>query len=382
MSRFCIVLAVLVLISSSTFARNVHQPHGGSSSHSSEDACDDQTVTDADGNEDFQQTTTSATTASNNDDNSDTTTASTMAETMWATTTTKLAFRKRRAVNSIVDSTNPKSSSTSEEIEGSGGENDPPFGLTSHLLGSSEELLNVSEVNGTSNGSSTSSPPALDSSSSELGSGDEGRPVDISSNEVLDPKAVETQQVDLIKKKLQNWQSSVDNYLYGKGQQRRRKRQQSNWSQLFPSASGASSNTYTSKGSNSVLTAAGNAVGDALKPAMDLMTQGVDLLGNLYSAQLTRTDAYINNKPVSANTSDTAAADQFREQLKQLQTKLSDLGVQLQRVVNSFQQAQLPFLDKIMAGGGFSVNAPSSIAKSDSGKDNTLYGKSKSEKNL
>jgi len=380
MYRLSVFVAIfLVLISSSALARTVRKD--GQSSV--ENGTNDQNVADSDniesttaGCQGATQLATIDTTISNDD--VDTTMATTAAST---TASMKVVYRKRRALNIIAQSTtHPKVKSESEEKEGSG-DSKGSDGRTQNLISSSEELLPKSEVNGTIKASSASS-PFLDSSSNELGSGyGDQQPIGTSSKEVADQKAAEVEQVDLLKKKLQNWQSSVDNYLYGKEQRRRRKRQLSSWSQLFPSDTYSS--VRTSKGTDSLFAAAGNAVSEALKPAMELLSQGVDLLGDLYSSQLSKNDNSVSSRLLpSNNTSDAMAPDQFRGQLKQLQSKLGDLGEQLQRVVKTFQQAQLPFFNDILSGGPFPFNEQSPMAKTDNRKGNVPYGKSKNENNV
>lgn len=295
---------------------------------------------------------------------------------MTTTLTTKAAFRKRRAVNNIKES--KKSASGSEETEGSGDKDSAPVNSIAQapLINSGEDQPN-SLLKDDSNGSMANSTLAatMNSSSNELESGENETASALTSNQV-DPKSAETGQIAVLKDKVHCWQKAVDNYLAGS--RRRRKRQQSTWAQLFP---GTSSNTYnTAKGSN-FASVAGYAVGDAMKPAMDLMTQGVNLLGDLYQSQLTRSDAYSTAKqgPTGKN-NDTIAVDQFRDQLQNLQSKLGDLGVQLQRVVSSFQQMQLPF--NILSGGIFPSNAQPSAPNAITGKDNTVQGKAKIDKIL
>jgi len=197
---------------------------------------------------------------------------------------------------------------------------------------------------------------------------------------------VQTEYIDNLKGKIQCWQKAVDNYLHEGERRRRRKRQQSTWSQLFPAAgASSSSNTYNSNQPNkdSFGSVASNAVGDALKPAMELMNQGVDLLSDLYSAQMTRSGASDPSTAfTSITTNQTMAVDQFRGQLKTLQRKLGDLGEQLRRVVGSFQQMQIPFLDQLLSGGIVPLRAPSQTV-SDFGNTNNkaVYGRVAKDKN-
>jgi len=195
------------------------------------------------------------------------------------------------------------------------------------------------------------------SSSIETGSGE---------GTVSNVETAKEEQLVELQHKVVVWQKAVDNYL--STGERRRKRRQAAWPQLF------SSNSYTSTSKTSTgsmatyATGVSDAVEEALKPAMELMTQGVDLLSDLYSAKLTKSfdTAALDSSP---NNVTSVSSDQFRNQLKQLQGKLGDLGQQLQRVVNSFQQLQIPFFDNIMSGGLLGSNgAPPLVLDGKNGK--------------
>jgi len=243
-------------------------------------------------------------------------------------------FRKRRSTNNAVQL--PKQSSHSQETDGSGDDDSTlpeSIQTKANLIDSSEDQVNSSK-----------SIDLQSDSPDEEGSGENETTIDAVSSDVNSTE----DRIVVLKEKVRQWQKDVDKYLHTV---HRRKRRQSNWSQLFP-VSTTSNSANAVKGTNSIMSAAGSAVGDALKPAMDLMTQGVDLLGDLYSSQLTRSNS------VLSTSNDTAAAEQFRDQLQQLQRKLGDVGQQLQRLVGSFKKMQLPFLDSIFSSGLFPMNAP------------------------
>jgi len=344
MNRLCIFM-ILFALAASALAWNVRAKRGCGNKN-----C----MGDVDPNAELDETTTTTATIDNDDESN-------------VAPTTKSAFRKRRAANSIIES--KKSESASDESEGSGDKSttSPNSIGQGPLIKSGEELISLREDDFNSSKADSAPAKTANSSSNEVGSGENETP-DPSSNQLVDPKTAGTGEIAVLKKKVHQWQQAVDNYLSG---QRRRKRQQSLLAQFFPS--GTSSNTFNSaKGSNS-FSSAGYAVGDALKPAMELMTQGVDLIGDLYTTQLKKSDSFSVARQGQAQVSDndTIAVDQFRGQLRQLQSKLGDLGEQLQRVVNSFQQMQLPFFNNIMSSGMF--NAPSA--------PDANTGKTKNDKN-
>jgi len=263
----------------------------------------------------------------------------------FSTTNKPINFRKRRSINSIEEQT--KSSSNSQEVEGSG-ENyavaTNSVKERTNSVSSSETVFNISHNKVISN-ETTASASKESLTSNETGSGE---------GPVSNPETVEDQQIAELQNKVEVWQKAVDNYL--SAGQRRRKRRQAAWPQLFSSNTYTSTSTKTSSGSMSTFASGvSDAVGEALKPAMDLMTQGVDLLSDLYSAKLTKS---FDATALAVPNNDTMPADQFRNQLKQLQGKLGDLGHQLQRVVGTFQQLQIPFLDNLMSGGLFPLGAP------------------------
>jgi hypothetical protein len=367
MNRLIVFMAILAFAPSSTVARNVQA--NSNSSESDERVCSKENSTEFLKSESIE--TSTAMPIEKNYTNTNTTSTPTIPfknDDANATSMAAIMFRKRRAVNNVIVPT--KVASSSEESEGSGKEDLATSNFVSRedskLIDSGEIISNASFTDN-SNISKAESAPArtLDSSSNEVGSGENDTPSDISINQVHDPKTTETDQLAVLKNKVQCWQKAVDNYLHT-ATRRRRKRRQAAWSQLFPSQSGSSSNMFGLAKSSNPLASAAETVGEALKPAMDLMTQGVDLLSDLYSNQLTKSDAFSIIKPIP-NDNDTVAADQFQDQLKTLQSKLGDLGQQLQRVVNSFQQLQLPFLDNIMSSKLFPLNAPSSASNAITG---------------
>jgi len=374
MNRFCAF--VLLAFLASTVARNVHENRDSRS-----DSDEEKQVAYVDfvknPKSDALETTISPTILPTVSSTSSSTTIDGDDSVDWMSTmaTTKAAFRKRRAANTIKES---KKSASSEEFEGSGDKDSAPANsiAQSPLINSGEDQPNsLREDESNSSMANSTLAATMNSSANELESGENETASALTSNQI-DPKTAERGEIAVLKEKVHCWQKAVDNYLAGS--RRRRKRQQSTWSQLFP---GTSSTTYNSAQGSNFASVAGYAVGDAMKPAMDLMTQGVNLLGDLYQSQLTRSDAYSVAKqgPTGVN-NDTIAVDQFRNQLQQLQTKLGDLGTQLQRVVSSFQQMQLPF--NILSGGLFPSNAQPSASNAITGKDNTVIGKAKNDKNL
>jgi len=296
----------------------------------------------------------------------------------FSTTRAPTNFRKRRGIKRA-ENQSKSSSSSSQEIEGSGekvASNSVEERVDSvGSSGSSEAMFNILHIKADSNSTINSSTSNnTSSSSSETGSGEE----ELISNATITEIAEDVQVVEL-KNKVEMWKKEVDNYLQSSSQ--RRKRRQTNWPQLFSMNSYSETSKKTSMGQKGTTFTSemSDAVGDALKPAMELMTQGVGLLSNLYTTKLTKAFDTTAMSTTSSNKNDTVTSDQFRDQLKQLQGRLGDLGQQLQRVVNSFQQLQLPFLDNIMSAdflpiGGTPLSA--SDGKSDKAKHNKQYKRS------
>jgi len=239
---------------------------------------------------------------------------------------------------------------------------------STNLVGSNKTMVNISHNKDISNETIDSNSTNDSSMSGEVGSS-EGT---ISNVETIQQE----EEMTKLKQKVEVWQKAVDNYL-STGQRRRKRRQAASWPQMFSSNPYATTGTKaTSQSMATYASGLSDVVGEALKPAMELMTQGVDLLSDLYSSKLSR--SFDSTTALSTSSkNDTAPADQFRNQLKQLQEKLGGLGQQLQRVFSGFQQLQIPFLDNIMSSGGlFPLASPPSAASD----GNNINGKAKQYK--
>jgi len=266
MYRLCSTLAVLAIVSSFTIGRNVHTPHKYSSETSKEGGYNlGKNVSGADSSEvtKSEENTTAAVNISNGDktdngtvitangdDDNGTTTATTVSE--LSNSTTKAPFRNARSIDTVKESAEEKSAS--DECKGSGEKDKVDQDV--HIISSREDLLPVSAINGTSSKKNSSTTTA--DLYNEVGSGGE-EPAEVSSNEVPVPDTAVVEKIAVLKKKVQHWQSTVDNYLQGGT---RRRRRQSSWSHLFPS-SGTLSNIFSSpntaaKGSNSAMPGVSN----------------------------------------------------------------------------------------------------------------------------